>query len=177
MVEVEPNFKFKIVLLGNPGVGKTSLVYRFIENKFRSDYKSTLGVNLLKKEIKYNEKVISLQIWDLGGQESFRSLRKLYLEGSHGGFLVFDLTNKKSFEDLPEWMGDFKNIRGELPLILIGNKRDLSDSVQVEDGQVEEFAKTHDLTHYITSAKTGEGVEDAFLELTKSILELTVTNV
>ncbi|MHA1689496.1 MAG: Rab family GTPase [Promethearchaeota archaeon] len=176
-MEIEPNFKFKIVILGNPGVGKTSLVYRFIENKFRGDYKSTLGVNLLKKDVEYNGKMISLQIWDLGGQNSFRSLRKLYLEGSHGGFLVFDLTNKKSFEDIPEWMADFKKIRGELPLILIGNKRDLTESIQVEDGQVEEFAKAHNLTLYITSAKTGESVEDAFLELTKSILELTITNI
>lgn len=173
----EAQFKFKLVLLGNPAVGKTSLVYRFIENRFRTDYKSTLGVNLLKKDVICDGKMISLQIWDLGGQESFRSLRKLYLEGSHGGLLIFDMTNPKSFEDIEEWLGDFKKVRGELPLILIGNKFDLVDSIKVQKETAEKYAQDKNLDLVITSAKTGEGVNQAFIDLTGSLIEIALHNI
>ena len=89
----------KICLLGEAAVGKTSLVYRSIENKFRDNYKSTLGVNLLKKDMVLDDYGgVSCQIWDLGGQESFRSLRKLYLEGANGALVIFDTTKRKTFE-------------------------------------------------------------------------------
>ena len=158
-------------MLGEANVGKTSLVYRFIENKFRENYKSTLGVNLLKKDFTLKEfGDISAQIWDLGGQESFKSLRKLYLEGANGALVVFDTTKEKSFEKLKDWIQDFRQARGDEPLVLIGNKIDLKDKIKISETQAQELASNYNMKHISTSAKTGSNVEDAFIELTKTIL-------
>jgi len=162
----------KVCLLGEAAVGKTSLVYRFIENKFRDNYKSTLGVNLLKKDMVLDDYGgVSAQIWDLGGQESFRSLRKLYLEGANGAFVIFDTTKRKTFDKLDEWIQSFKESRGNRPLLLIGNKIDLDDKRKVEESEAKEYAEKNSMKLIFTSAKTGENVEVAFKELVKTILD------
>ncbi|MHA1273702.1 MAG: Rab family GTPase [Promethearchaeota archaeon] len=168
----ERKFIIKICLLGEANVGKTSLVYRYIENSFKENYKSTLGVNLLKKEMNiegYGE--ITAQIWDLGGQESFKSLRKLYLEGANGALVIYDVTNRKSFDKLDEWINSFREARGDQPLILIGNKSDLKDLIKVEQKEAEKYAGKHNMDLVITSAKTGENVEQSFETLAKKILD------
>ena len=169
---MEPKYIIKICLLGEANVGKTSLVYRFIENKFRENYKSTLGVNLLKKDMEIEQiGDVSAQIWDLGGQESFKSLRKLYLEGANGALLVFDMTSKKTFEKLNDWVQDFRDARDEAPIILIGNKSDLENQIKITERESKEYADTNNLGMIITSAKTGQNVEESFIELTKRILD------
>jgi small GTP-binding protein len=171
-MSVEANYIVKICLLGEANVGKTSLVYRFIEDKFRGNYKSTLGVNLLKKDMKIDEHgEVSAQIWDLGGQESFRSLRKLYLEGANGALVIYDCTNRNSFEKLYDWIQDFKDARGDEPLLLIGNKNDLIDNIKVKDSEALELAKSFNMEFISTSAKTGTNVEEAFLRVIKTILD------
>jgi len=168
----ENKWVIKITLLGEKNVGKTSLVYRFIENKFRENYKATLGVNLLKKELDIGGYGgVSAQIWDLGGQESFRSLRSLYLEGANGALVIFDMTDKNSFEKIDEWIQDFRNARGDTPIILIGNKSDLKNQIKITEKEALEFAKKNIMELIITSAKTGENVEHAFIQLTKTILD------
>jgi small GTP-binding protein len=168
----ESNYIIKICLLGEANVGKTSLVYRFIEDKFRGNYKSTLGVNLLKKDMKIKEfGDVSAQIWDLGGQESFRSLRKLYLEGANGALVIYDCTKRSSFEKLEDWILDFKDARGDEPLILIGNKTDLTDTIKVQESEGVELAKKYNMEFKLTSAKTGSNVEKAFKEIIKIILD------
>lgn len=167
-----PDWVLKLCLLGDGAVGKTSLVYRFIEGRFSTDFKSTLGVNLLKKKITIEEMNASVtcNIWDLGGQEAYRKLRNLYLEGSNGALIVYDVTNPASFKNLDDWLSSFKNLRGNRPTLLIGNKIDLSRKVTAD--QAKEYAKTHENMVYLeTSAKTGENVEEAFKQLIKTVLE------
>jgi len=166
------NYIVKICLLGDAAVGKTSLVYRFIENKFRDNYKSTLGVNLLKKDLRLDKYGgVSAQIWDLGGQESFKSLRKLYLEGANGALIIYDTTKRKTFEKLNEWVQSFRESRGNRPLLLIGNKIDLIESIKVEENEAKHYAQENAMNFITTSAKTGENVEDAFKALIETILD------
>ncbi|MFX1378838.1 MAG: Rab family GTPase [Promethearchaeota archaeon] len=166
------SYILKIVLLGEANVGKTSLVYRFIEDKFRENYKSTLGVNLLKKDMELNSfGFVSAQIWDLGGQESFKSLRKLYLEGANGALLVYDMTSQKSFEKLDDWVQSFREARDDAPIILIGNKSDLTNQIKIDENKSAEYANMNNMGLIITSAKTGQNVEEAFIKLAKQILE------
>ena len=168
----EPKYIIKITILGEKNVGKTSLVYRYIENKFRDSYKATLGVNLLKKDMEVDGNSVSAQIWDLGGQDSFKSLRKLYLEGSNGALVIFDLTERKTFDRLNEWVDSFKEARGEQPMVLIGNKSDLENQRKITEMEASNYAKENKMELILTSAKTGQNVEDAFIILTKRILEI-----
>jgi len=168
----EPKYIIKITILGEKNVGKTSLVYRYIENKFRESYKATLGVNLLKKDMEVDGNSVSAQIWDLGGQDSFKSLRKLYLEGSNGALVIFDLTERKTFDKLNEWVDSFKEARGEQPMVLIGNKSDLENQRKITEKEASDYAKDNNMELILTSAKTGQNVEDAFIILTRRILEI-----
>ncbi len=168
----EPKYIIKITILGEKNVGKTSLVYRYIENKFRDSYKATLGVNLLKKDMEVDDNSVSAQIWDLGGQDSFKSLRKLYLEGSNGALVIFDLTERKTFDRLNEWVDSFKEARGEQPMVLIGNKSDLENQRKITEMEASNYAKENNMELILTSAKTGQNVEEAFIILTKRILEI-----
>ena len=168
---VNSSYIIKICVLGEANVGKTSLVYRFIEKKFRGNYKSTLGVNLLKKDLNIEEYGdVSAQIWDLGGQDSFRAIRKLYLEGANGALVVYDCTKKSSFDKLEDWILDFKDARGDLPLLLLGNKTDLTKAIKVKESEGVELAKRFNMEFIPTSAKTGSNVESAFMEIIKKIL-------
>ena len=114
---------------------------------------------------------VSAQIWDLGGQESFRSLRRLYLEGANGALVIYDCTKRNTYEKLHDWIQDFKEARGDEPLVLIGNKNDLTDKIKITESEAKKFAKSHNMKFVSTSAKTGSNVEDAFLEITKKILD------
>ncbi len=163
-------FIIKICLLGEAKVGKTTLVYRFIENKFRTDFRSTLGVNLLKKTVKIGDSTVVTQIWDLGGQEPFKKLRKLYLEGAEGALLLFDVTNQQSFTKLGEWISSFREVHGDKPVILIGNKIDLKENIIIDQSQAERYASENNMSLVLTSAKTGQNVEKSFVDLLKRII-------
>jgi len=167
------DIKMKICLLGDGGVGKTSLVYRFIQNRFATDFKSTLGVNLLKHEVVLDNLRITVQLWDLGGQDKYEGLRKLYLDGSQGALCVFDKTNKTSFENLEKWVKSFREIRGEKPMTLVGNKLDLKEFIVIDDDTAKSYATSHNLEYISTSAKTGEQVETAFRSLIHTVIKNT----
>ena len=172
------DYVLKICLLGDGNVGKTSIVYRYIENRFSRDFKSTLGVNLLKKKVILTEganagKICSIQIWDLGGQNAYRKLRKLYLEGSQGALVVFDVTSQSSFDHLDDWIESLIEIRGNnVPMILIGNKIDLEANRVITDQQTQKLAdKYNNIPIKFTSAATGEKIEAAFIELIQHIID------
>ena len=170
--EGHTDIKMKICLLGDGGVGKTSLVYRFIQNRFSTDFKSTLGVNLLKHEVIIENIRITAQIWDLGGQDKYEGLRKLYLDGSQGALVVFDLTRYTTFSpNILKWIKDLWSFTGRIPIVLLGNKVDLEIMRSVRTKDAEKFADKVPCPYIETSAKEGQGVEKAFKELAKYAFE------
>ncbi len=163
-------YRFKFVIIGNHEVGKTSLVRRFVENKFSHDYRATIGLNILSHSIEFFGNNIIYSLWDVGAQQYFKRFRQTYYLGTQAAFIVFELTNIKSFESVKEWYKELEDFIGgrEIPIILIGNKTDLQDQrvVEYEDGVklvTELSVKPNIKISYIeTSALTGENVEDAF---------------
>jgi len=174
-------FKFKILLLGPPMVGKTSLMYRYVNDEFSEQYIASLGAQFLTKEINvasgtnHNEK-IKLIIWDIMGQSNpaFEDLRTTFYRGSDGAILIFDLTRVESIEKLTKWHSQVKKIVGkELPVLLIGNKLDLINTIEVSNirKKARKFANSIDSTYIETSAKTGANVETAFHKLAFNLVE------
>ncbi|MFX1494722.1 MAG: GTP-binding protein [Promethearchaeota archaeon] len=163
----EYDYLFKSIVVGDGGVGKTALTLRFSKGFFTEDYKMTIGVDFHVKTISIDtlEGTIKckLQLWDTGGQERFSSIRPMYYRGSLGAVLVFDLTNYASFEHLPQWIEEIRaNIKSEIPLLLVGNKNDLTDQRTVSIEEINNFTRDFNLYYMETSAKTGDGVGDCF---------------
>jgi small GTP-binding protein len=168
------DFTFKIMMLGDASVGKTSLTLRYISGYFLEDLKLTIGVDFYSKTTNYNEKKIKLQIWDFGGEERFRFLLSQYCKGSNGAFFLYDITNPITLEHLPDWSQIIREHSGDIPIVLIGSKLDLEEfrAVAREDGIL--ASKKYNLSSFIElSSKTGENVEKAFSILTEALIRRT----
>lgn len=167
-------FQFKIILIGPGSVGKTSLVNRFVHNKFSSSYKMTMGVDMLNKRLDIDGNNILLNMWDIGGQERFKYMRRNYYRGTSGALLIFDLSRGYTYETLTKkWYSEMKKYVGKVPFILIGNKVDLLPDIgeTIDKNEAKKFAETEDSIYIQTSAKTGENVEEAFLELSEKLIK------
>ena len=161
----------KIVLMGEARVGKTSLVRRYVTGYFNPAYQITLGTTIMKKEVEYIDQIISLSIWDVGGQEVFKQIRTKYFYGSSGALAVCDAANRKSFERLPEWVDSFRAIVGEKPIMFLANKVDLKN-LEVTTEDMEELTRKYKNSNYMfTSAKEGINVEVAFYNLVRMMIE------
>ncbi|QHI37877.1 GTP-binding protein EngB [Kordia antarctica] len=156
----------KIILLGHFGVGKSSLIRQFVENSFTSDYKVTIGVHILKKEVEIApDENISLIIWDLEGYDDIKKTRASYLLGTHGFIYVFDITRPATYENLKDDIAYLTNQYANTPLKVVGNKADLvTKSYLKENAAV--FGATPD---FFTSAKTGDKVDTLFTTLAKEL--------
>ena len=170
-------FKFKLLLLGAAGVGKTSLLLRFINDMFDDDYAATIGAQFLTKNVNLGLKDLdddeaTLIIWDIAGQKRYYDLRTTFYRGAHGALLIFDLSRHETFKEVEDWYSEMIPVLGkELPLLLIGNKSDLIDELgaTIDSAEINKFAEDK-RSHYIeTSAKTGINVEEAFLELARDV--------
>ncbi len=163
-------FRFKFIIIGQHEVGKTSIVRRFVENKFSHDYRATIGLNILSHSIDFLGNAIKFSIWDIGAQKYFKRFRKTYYLGAQAAFIVFDLTNRESYNNIIEWfneINEFLNTK-ELPIIIVGNKSDLKEqrAVEYKEGVKitnELMEKGVSTVSYIeASALTGENISDAF---------------
>ena len=165
-------FILKILTAGEGGVGKTTLLHRYVEGKFSAETKMTIGVEFFLKETVIDTKQCTLQLWDFGGQERFRFLLESYVLGAKGALLMFDLTRLMSLENLQQWINIVRKGDPNLPVLFVGTKLDLADEIQVDDDYATTFLNDFKLIDFIKiSSKTGENVGNAFELLTRHILE------
>lgn len=170
--------QFKLSLLGEGGVGKTSLKARYMSGEFTNKYIATLGVDFGTHEIKLDGNKVKISIWDVAGQKQFQSIRKSFFEGSRGGLLIFDVTRKETFTVLASnWIQPFwETLQEKVPCILIANKIDLEDQRKVSHEEAEAFANNLSeqsgfMIPYIeASAKEGTNVNEAFETLSRTVL-------
>lgn len=165
-------FILKILTAGEGGVGKTTLLHRYVEGKFSAETKMTIGVEFFLKEVEIDQKQCTLQLWDFGGQERFRFLLESYVLGAKGALLMFDLTRMMTLDSLDQWIKIVRKGDPDLPVLFLGTKLDLEDDVQVDDDYAKTFLNEFNLINYLKiSSKTGENVSNAFDILTRKILE------
>ena len=164
-------FEYKIILVGDPGVGKTSILTKFVTNEFQSVYSSTIGVEFKLKDIYVNNNCARLKIWDTCGQEKFRAITRQYFKNSNGVFIVFDLTNKDTIKRLNVWMKDINdNITNDFFVFLIGNKVDIKDRDISISEEAKQFANNKKINYYEVSAKTGSGIYNVFEKMANKLV-------
>ncbi|MFW9937041.1 MAG: Rab family GTPase [Candidatus Thorarchaeota archaeon] len=171
------DFKFKIIICGDQGVGKTSLILKFTENAFRRTYIPTVGVFVTDKIFKVDNHNIQLVLWDIAGQQKFELMRQQFYKGLDGAFLVFDLTEQKSFKNIVHWYNDLKKYATKFPNLIgyiVGNKSDLVDDIAIDDNEINSLNNTLNLKYIETSALTGENVYNAFFNLARSLYNLVI---
>ena len=163
---------FKIIILGDSGVGKSSLLKRAVQNSFNETYQATVGFEFLLLHFKVNELKIKFQIWDTCGQETYRSLVQGFYHNSSLAILVYDISQKNSFDNLQTWLKDLKqHTEEELPIFVAGNKNDLEKNVETQE--VNDFSKTNNIIYTTEcSAKTGYKVKEIFFEAAKYLYQI-----
>jgi Ras-related protein Rab-23 len=160
-------FEFKISIIGDGGVGKTSLIKKFTKGTFEKDYIKTIGAQFSRYDKEINRDIINLIFWDIAGQDDFNFLHPLFYKESRAGIIVFSLEEndlgQESFIHISNWHNEIKKHCGNIPVVLFANKVDLVNVDNLTETEIQELVKDHNfLGYYITSAKTGEGVIEAF---------------
>lgn len=171
MADEDESMVRKICLLGDPAVGKTSLVKRFVFEQFDDVYLQTIGTKVTKKVLPIKDKNIklTLMIWDIFGQKA-RTFSSIYYKGARGALLVCDITRKETLADVPKWAEGIKERASDLPFVMLVNKYDRKQDAQVTEDDIKKTAKKLNAEFVYTSAKTGENVEKAFELLAKKMV-------
>lgn len=166
------DFLFKIVLIGDAGVGKTCVVQRFKSGVFVERQGNTIGVDFTMKTLDIQGKRVKLQIWDTAGQERFRTITQSYYRSANGAIIAYDITKKKSFASVPRWIEDVRKYAGSnIVQLLIGNKLDMEEYREVQLAEAETLAKHYDIiSAFETSAKDSSNVEEAFVKMASELM-------
>jgi small GTP-binding protein len=168
----EPDYLLKLVLIGDSGVGKTSVLSRFARNKFNAECKTTIGVEFATKTIEIKNKRAKVQVWDTAGQERYRAVTSSYYKGTNGAFVVYDISSSPSFASVPRWLSELRDKADpHCILILVGNKCDNEDqrSVTEQDGKL--LAERENMLFIETSAKNATNIAEAFTQLVAAIVD------
>ena len=163
--EERKDFVFKITLIGDGGVGKTSLIKKYTKGSFRKEYIKTLGAQFSQYDEKVEDSAVKLFFWDIAGQREFSFMRPTFYKGSKAAIIVFSHADgeEESVDNISEWHDDIKKYCGDIPIVLFGNKIDLVEGKDLENSRIEKIANDRKfLGYYKTSAKTGSGVYEAF---------------
>jgi small GTP-binding protein len=167
---------FKFIVIGSSGVGKTAILKRLVDDVFTAESQTTIGVEFLATDIDLDGVTIKLQIWDTAGQERFRSIAKAYFRSAVGVILVFDLADRRSFDDLNRWLSDVHSLCDpNAEVTLIGNKSDLVDKRSVTATEADGFAQLHHLTYLETSALGGDNIQEAFRRTAGAVYRKTMS--
>ncbi|MFO8018899.1 MAG: Rab family GTPase [Promethearchaeia archaeon] len=184
------SYRGKVIILGSPAVGKTSLLARFVDDQFSDEYDQTIGANFLIKEMNLKpllkesndfnidkelkeeiiEKGFRLYFWDLGGQSDKLFVTEYYFLQALGAMVVFDLSDKESFEELDFWISKMRELSGDIPFIIVGNKLDLKDQREVSKSEIQEVTEKYGVKSFESSAKDNKHVDEAFKWLSMEIL-------
>ena len=169
-------YKFKLCIIGDGGVGKTSLTRRYLEGVFKANWKMTIGVDFYLKKLIINDQKVSLQVWDFAGEEKFRFLLPGILIGANGTIFMYDITRYSTFKNLEDWLEVFNDTNKEhgqeISKILVGSKTDLSDNRVVSKDDAIKYAENENFLKYFEcSSKSGDNVEELFDSMAKIMLE------
>ena len=166
------DYSFKYIIIGDAYVGKSNLLLRYAHGQFKDDYQLTIGVEFAAKNVKIRGKTYRIQIWDTAGQESFRSITRGYYKSSVCALVVYDISNKESFNNISTWIEDCKNQSPKtIFFVLVGNKSDLEDKRQVSTEEGQELAEKYGIPFYETSAKTGTNINEIFFNSAEEIVK------
>ena len=164
---------YKILLLGDSSVGKTCFLMRYSDNTFQEIHMSTIGLDYKLKNVQLDDgNIVKIQIWDTAGQDRFRSITKNYYKGAHGIILIYDITSRKTYENIKNWVTQIKEeVSDKVNIILVGNKIDDEKNRKVSTEEGEKLAKEIGFDFYETSAKTGINIDSTFNDLVKKTVE------
>lgn len=162
---------FKLLIIGDSGVGKSSLLLRFADNTFSGSYITTIGVDFKIKTVTLNGQKVKLQIWDTAGQERFRTITSTYYRGTHGVIVVYDVTNGESFANVKRWLHEIEQNCDLVNKVLVGNKNDTPERKVVLTEDAQRFASTMNIQLFETSAKDNINVEEMFMAITRLVLD------
>jgi len=171
--EKKYDYIFKLILIGSSGVGKSSILQRYVQKIFNTEYTCTIGVDFFMKTINIRDKSIKLQLWDTAGTEKFKSITTGYYRGANAAFVVFDLTSKPSFDSVSEWIENYykySNPDSEKHVVLIGNKSDLKENREITQEQIDSFVMNNKIKYFETSAKNGENIDECFYFIAEKLM-------
>jgi len=164
---------FKVLIIGDSSVGKSNILLRFSDNIFHDTFLPTIGVDFKIRNVKIADQTIKLNIWDTAGQERFKTITSTYYKGAHGIILVYDVTDRESFNNINNWLSEIKKHAGpQVVKLLVGNKSDLEQERVVTNKEGKDFADSLGIAFLETSAKQRINIDESFMTLTKQIYEL-----